>query len=79
MTENEIILNSVKLNILEVFPDASVFLFGSRARKDNKEDSDWDLLILSSLEVNNDKKNEVRKKLFFTELKNNISISLYKR
>ena len=27
-------------------PSAEVFLFGSRARGNNREDSDWDLLIL---------------------------------
>lgn len=75
MTTNKKILNSIKANILEIIPDANIFLFGSRARKDNKDDSDWDLLILSSQIINSEKKNEVRKNLFFTELKNDISIS----
>jgi predicted nucleotidyltransferase len=75
MTTNKKILNSIKVNILEIIPDANIFLFGSRARKDNKADSDWDLLILSGQTINIDKKTEVRKKLFFNELENNISIN----
>jgi predicted nucleotidyltransferase len=27
-------------------PNAEIFLFGSRARGDNRKDSDWDVLIL---------------------------------
>lgn len=28
------------------FPESEIFLYGSRARRDNKSDSDWDLLVL---------------------------------
>ena len=39
-------LQSIKEVLLSVVPDGKVMLFGSRARGDEHEDSDWDLLIL---------------------------------
>jgi uncharacterized protein len=45
MTREEI-LQSIKMVLRSVVPDGKVILFGSRARGDAREDSDWDLLIL---------------------------------
>jgi predicted nucleotidyltransferase len=36
----------IKNTLLSVAPEGKVILFGSRARDDAREDSDWDLLIL---------------------------------
>ncbi len=36
----------IKKAIATVDPEAEVILFGSRARGDAKEDSDWDILVL---------------------------------
>lgn len=41
-------LQRIKANVKEVEPDAEVWLYGSRARKDAREDSDWDVLVLSA-------------------------------
>ena len=38
-------LDRAKSAILIVEPDAEIFLFGSRARGNSNEDSDWDLLV----------------------------------
>ena len=40
------ILSKIKSAVLKLEPEAEVFIFGSRARGDFKNDSDWDLLIL---------------------------------
>jgi len=40
------ILKSIKGVMLSVAPDGKIILFGSRARGEAREDSDWDLLIL---------------------------------
>ena len=40
------IIERTSKRIHENDPDAEVFLFGSRARGDNRKDSDWDILIL---------------------------------
>jgi predicted nucleotidyltransferase len=36
----------IRKKILEVNPDAEIILYGSRARGDVHEESDWDILIL---------------------------------
>ena len=40
------LLAEYKATIAEVAPDASIILYGSRARGDAQEDSDYDLLVL---------------------------------
>ncbi|MFD2573690.1 nucleotidyltransferase domain-containing protein [Spirosoma soli] len=47
MTDAEF-LQAVKRSVLEIDPQAEVWLFGSRARGDAKEDSDWDFLVLTN-------------------------------
>lgn len=37
----------IKANILEVDPNVEVWLYGSRARGTAREESDWDILVLS--------------------------------
>jgi len=51
MTKISDYLAKVKSQILEVEPDAEVYLFGSRARGDFNEESDWDLLIILPDEI----------------------------
>lgn len=47
MTEKEKdITQKIKDKIREKDPDAKVILYGSRARGDYRENSDWDILIL---------------------------------
>ncbi|MBQ4161864.1 MAG: nucleotidyltransferase domain-containing protein [Parabacteroides sp.] len=38
----------IKRNVHEVDETAQVWLYGSRARGEAREDSDWDILVLSS-------------------------------
>ena len=42
----EYILSEIKKTLQIVAPNAKAMLFGSRARNDAREDSDWDILIL---------------------------------
>lgn len=47
MSEKETILSSIRALGAKVLPEgARLILFGSQARNDAREDSDWDLLIL---------------------------------
>lgn len=39
--------DQIKANVLEVNPEAEVWLYGSRARGTAREDSDWDVLVLT--------------------------------
>ena len=46
------ILQQIAIKVRNVAPkSASVYLYGSRARGDNRKDSDWDLLILLDKET----------------------------
>ena len=40
-------LTKIKETVLNVDPNAEVWLYGSRARGDFREDSDWDILVLA--------------------------------
>lgn len=40
------ILNMIRTTVREKEPDAEIILYGSRARGDACEDSDWDLVII---------------------------------
>jgi len=42
----EELLQSIKRVFLSSSPDGRIILYGSRARGDARDDSDWDLLIL---------------------------------
>jgi uncharacterized protein len=45
MTEPQI-LNTIKSVARETFPDCKVILFGSRAREDYDQNSDYDILLI---------------------------------
>jgi len=50
MSSREEILDRIRSSVLNIYPDAKIFLYGSRARETAGRDSDWDLLILLSME-----------------------------
>lgn len=51
-----------KSSIQQIDKDATVILYGSRARGDNKKDSDWDFLVLTNLPDNKYTKDLFREK-----------------
>jgi predicted nucleotidyltransferase len=71
--ENEI-LKLIKRAVLEIIPDASIILFGSRARKDFDKYSDWDILVLTNEKTGFGLNRKLRSKLFQLEFEKNISI-----
>jgi len=75
MDRNNHILSAVKQKITEIDPDAKVILFGSRARYDFHNESDWDFLILTKLVVTQDLKNRISDSLFETELETDSILS----
>ncbi len=70
MTDEQF-LQEVKRYVHEIDPQAEVWLFGSRARGDAREDSDWDFLVLTEKPVNQLLKNRLRELFFEVELDNN--------
>ena len=57
---DKIIIKKIKEKILEVNSQAEIYLYGSRARGDIHEESDWDILIL----LNKDKVSRLDEKPF---------------
>ncbi len=58
----------VKEVVKSIDASAKVILFGSRARGEAREDSDWDFLILTSQDVSPALEDEFRTKLYELEL-----------
>ncbi|MEM6317082.1 MAG: nucleotidyltransferase domain-containing protein [Bacteroidota bacterium] len=70
------IVDSVKKEVTKIAPDSEVILFGSRARGDFKEKSDWDFLILlNKKKVSKSEKEKIRSKLYEIELMTDEVIS----
>jgi len=61
MNQNETILKKVKEIVRRYDSNADIILFGSRARGDYHEESDWDFLILTSLPESEELKKKVRR------------------
>jgi uncharacterized protein len=67
MTRQELTYQ-VKETVKRFDPAARVILFGSRARGNFEKNSDWDFLILTSLDVDEYLKRKIRSELIETEL-----------
>jgi predicted nucleotidyltransferase len=68
----------IKRKILRKSPDAEIILFGSHARGNSREDSDWDILILlNNLHVDRNVEKEYREELFDVELEIGEPISTF--
>ena len=51
--EKAYVIDNIRNIAAQVLPKgSSLYLYGSRARNDNREDSDWDLLLLLNKKVN---------------------------
>lgn len=63
------IVKTVKKEIDSIFADNDVILYGSRARGDYGDTSDWDFLVLlNKNEITREDKNEIRNRLYEIEL-----------
>ena len=62
--KQEDILSNIKSKVQEEIPDAKVYLFGSRVTGKIHDESDWDVLILTSKEVNRKLKHKIHDKLY---------------
>lgn len=75
MTTRKEILFKIKKTVSELDPEARVILFGSRARGDYEKESDWDLLILTSIPATEENKRNLRYRLLDIELETEQAIS----
>lgn len=74
---SNIISKKIKAEVKGLDPEAEVILFGSRARGEAHEDSDWDMLILTERPVTLKVEQAFRHKLFELELEFDQSISVF--
>ncbi|WNJ20702.1 nucleotidyltransferase domain-containing protein [Pontibacter sp. G13] len=73
------LLKSIKSSVLALSPQAKVILYGSRARGDAHEQSDWDLLILTPEPVSVKDEQQFRHHLFDLELEYGQAFSVMVR
>lgn len=71
----DVLLSKVKEAVLELEPLAEVILYGSRARNDFRDYSDWDFLILVDGAVDTARTDRIRRVLFEIELETDQIIS----
>ncbi len=66
--EDSYIAKRIRNCIDPIDPKAKVIIFGSRARGDAKEESDWDILILTDFPVTYEIERSFRNNLFDLEI-----------
>jgi predicted nucleotidyltransferase len=69
---NDQITDTIKATAREYLPDAEVLLFGSRARKDERSDSDYDILLITNTSLTPKEKLPLRTKIRIALLLNGI-------
>jgi len=67
----------IKQYVSDVEPTAEVILYGSRARGDERIDSDWDIIILTSLNADVETERKFRYRLYDLELETGESFSVF--
>ena len=76
-TKTEFISQLIRDSINSIDPKAEVILYGSRARGDERTDSDWDILILTDYSVNLQTEKKFRDKLYDLELETGEPFSVF--
>jgi len=63
--------------INSIDPKADIILYGFRARGDERQDSDWDMLILTNYAANLETERKFRNKLYDLELETGEAFSVF--
>lgn len=71
------IIQLIRQNINLIDPMAEVILYGSRARGDERTDSDWDILVLTDYPVDLHKERIFRDNLYELELQTGEPFSIF--
>jgi predicted nucleotidyltransferase len=70
-----VLLDKVKNVVKQIEPSAEIILYGSRARKDFHEGSDWDFLILVDGIVDTVRTDRIRHAIYDVELETDEILS----
>jgi predicted nucleotidyltransferase len=76
-TKTQQITQLIRNYINTVDSTADVILYGSRARGDERQDSDWDILILTDYATNLMTERKFRDKLYDLELETGEAFSVF--
>lgn len=76
-TKTQFISQLIRKSIRSIDPNAEVILYGSRARGDERTDSDWDILILTDYAINLQIERNFRDKLYDLELETGEPFSVF--
>lgn len=74
MQDKQTILQQIKRSVLETDPSAQLILFGSQARGDVHEESDWDILVVTEQGLTHEYKSRIRRRLYGLQLEFGIAI-----
>ena len=67
----------IRKAINEIDPEAEIILYGSRARGDERPDSDWDILVLTHYPINLEAEQKFRNKIYDLELETGEPLSIF--
>ena len=76
-TKTQYISQLIRNSISSIDPNAEVILYGSRARGDERTDSDWDILILTDYVINLQIERKFRDNLYDLELETGEPFSVF--
>jgi len=71
------VMDRIRSLVTKVDPSGDVILYGSRARGNNRRDSDWDILILVDRDVDLNYERTFRHKLYDLELETGETFSVF--
>ena len=74
MQTDKEILSEIKRTVQEILPDAEIILFGSRASGNIREESDWDILVLTNDRVDINLKDKIREGIYSLQWKYSVMI-----
>ena len=77
LATREELLKRIKSDILAIEPSAEIILFGSRARGDAREASDWDVLVLVDGVVDRLRKEKLISYIYNIELEYEVCLSTF--
>lgn len=75
--DKSLVLKMIKEIVKKLDPAAEVILYGSRARGDEKPDSDWDILILVDNKADLYYESQFRHRLYDIELETGAVLSVF--
>ena len=76
-TKTQHISQLIRHYINAIDPKADVILYGSRARGDERPDSDWDILVLTDYSIDLITERKFRDKLYDLELETGEPLSIF--